>query len=228
MRWWLPCTFVVLGFVGTGPAFGQLGALIYSQAPNRAFGFASDTAFVNESGQIEGSVYADRFSVATPSSIGQLVWYGIYGPQFGPIQVPPASESFRVRFYDQDGSFPPTLPPAGLLYEFNVSNPARTETGFGVGAGFPEIRFVVTLPAPFLVQSNTPYWLEVAQVGEPESYFRWESSTGGERAFQYPIGSAWQLAGGGQLAYELRVPEPGSGVLVGLVGLMLRRRGKWA
>jgi len=208
-----------------GPAFGQLGALIYSQPPNRAFGFTSDTAFQNDGGQIQGSIYADRFSIATDRSIGQISWFGLYGSQFGPIQDPPSDEAFRIRFHDQHGTFP-SSPPDDVLYEELFSNPLRDPTGFFVSGGFPEYRFVVNLSKRFEVLASKLYWLEISQVGEPSSYFRWESSSGGERAFQFPVGSAWQISGGGQLAYELRVPEPGSGVLVGLVWLILRRRGK--
>ncbi len=219
---------VVVLSVG-GPAFGQLGALIYSQAPNRLGGFYSDTAYTNELGQLDGSIFADRFLLNQSSVVSPLRWWGIYGPQSGPIQIAPAHEEFRIRFYDQQGTFPPNLPPATVLYETTISNPLREETGFLVSGGFPEYRFTVSLAKPFVAETGVPYWIEISQQRDVSSLFRWEKANFGEYAVQYPLGTPWRTnQTGEQLAYELRVPEPGSAVLVGLVGLMLRRRGECA
>ncbi len=227
MRWWVTCTYVVLSALWARPAFGQLGALIYSQVPNRLFGFVSDSQFRDDFGQVQGSLYADRFSIQSGADIGQLVWYGHYGTQnqdFDPD--PPTSENFRIRFYSQGVSpFPIQQLPAEVLYDASSDQFARQFNGAFVN-GRREYKFVLTLPSLFSAQPGVPYWLEISQVGDVNSVFRWESSTGGERAFQFPLGSDWQLSTSGQMAYELRTPEPGSGVLVGLVGLILRRRGK--
>jgi len=213
----------MLFFAWAGPAFGQLGALIYSQAPNRNFAYLSDTQYVNDLGHADGVLRADRFQLTQAAQIGQLVWWGVYGPQFGPIQNPPFAESFRVRFYDQNGTFP-SLPPFDVLYEATLSNSVREETGVLISSGFPEYRFVVDLSSTFAAPANVPLWIEISQVGDLASTWRWETASGGEFATQYPIGDSWNVNGGGQLAYQLRVPEPGSGVLVGLVAMVMRWR----
>ncbi len=211
------------------PAFGQLGALIYRQQPNRNFGFVSDTLFRDDFGQVQGSLYADRFQVPAAASLGQLVWYGHYGtPDQGFDPEPPLIESFRIRIWSQVSSpFPIQQLPNEVLYETTSDDVHRELTGLLVFPGRREYRYLLDLPFTFSIQPGAPYWLEVAQIGDVNSVFRWESSTGGERAFQFPVGSAWQLSGGGQLAYELRVPEPGSIALMGLaVALVSRARGR--
>ena len=209
---------VILAFVAA-PAFGQLGPLIYSQNPNRLFGYSADTEFVDDFGQTIGQLVADRFVLSQPRRIGQIRWFGIYGSQFGPIQSPPAQEEFRIRFYDQQGTFPPNLPPASVLYETTFSNPLREETGLLVSGGFPEYRYTVELQTPFDAMGNTLYWLEITQLGIPSSRFRWENSSGGEYAVQFPVGSAWQTFSASQMAFELRVPEPFTGSLLALAAL---------
>ena len=210
---------VILAFIAD-PAFGQLGPLIYSQAPNRNFGFASDSLFRDDFGQIQGSLYADRFQVSAAAVLGQLVWYGLYGAQdqgFDP--EPPISESFRIRLFSQVNSpIPPLQLPADVLYETSTDAVFREFNGAFVN-GRREYRYILNLPMSFTIQPGTPYWLEISQIGDVNSFFRWESSTGGERAFEFPLGSTWQMATGGQLAYELRVPEPMTGSFVAVVVL---------
>ncbi|MCK6457703.1 MAG: hypothetical protein L6Q92_14380, partial [Phycisphaerae bacterium] len=67
--------------------------------------------------------------------------------------------------------------------------------------------------------------LEVSQVGDPFSTFRWEKSNGGEFAVQNPIGVPWILMTGfNQMAYELWTPEPATGALGVLAWMIVARR----
>ncbi|MCK6457867.1 MAG: hypothetical protein L6Q92_15215, partial [Phycisphaerae bacterium] len=74
------------------------------------------------------------------------------------------------------------------------------------------------------VAANTDFWLEVSQVGDPFSTFRWETSSGGELAVQAPMGNPWTLISPGQLAYELWTPEPTTGALGVLAWMIVARR----
>lgn len=203
------------------PAFGQLGPLIYSQAPNGNFGLVSDTAYTNDFGQPDGALRADRFQLAFSNEVGQILWFGHYGTQnqdFDPD--PPLTESFRIRFWSQVTTpFPIQQLPDEVLYESASEEVFRELTGSFV-AGRREYRYVLDLPSRFAVQGGTPYWLEIAQIGDLASAWRWETATGGEYASQYPIGSPWELHTIGQVAYQLRVPEPATGLLMALVGLV--------
>ena len=224
-------TLIVLAAVlgADRPAFGQLGPLIYSQLPNRNFAYASDTAILNDFGQLDSEINADRFSLFSAAEIKQFVWWGVYGPQLGPVQPPPTNESYRIRIYDQNGTFPPNLPPANILYEVTVANPLREETAFLVSGGFPEYRFVANLAQSIQLQGSTPYWLEISQLGDPQSYFRWETSPGaGALAYQHPEGTAWNV-GPGDVAYQLHIPEPLTGGMLALAVFseaLRRRRGR--
>lgn len=214
--------FSIASFVG--PAFGQLGPLIYSQAPDHLFALHSDTLFQDDFGQTIGELSADRFQLAsgTSNGIGQLVWFGHYGTQnqgFDPD--PPALESFRIRFYGQVNSpFPIQQLPSGVLYETSSDDVFRELTGGLVSPGRREYRYVLDLPSTFWAQSGTPYWLEISQAGDVASAWRWETARGGEYANQYPIGNPWALNSFGfQLAYQLRVPEPLTSSFMALVVL---------
>jgi hypothetical protein len=221
---WVPLAAMLAGGPAA-PAAEQLGPLVYSQPPNRLFGFGSDTAYIDDFGRLQSAIYADRFTLTQTHTIQQLVFYGFYGTQNqGYDPDPPASEAFIIRFYNERGVFPP-FPPADLLYEEIHADVTRTLTGF-LAAGRREYRYVVNLDQAFSASANTPYWVSIAQYEDPFSVFRWETSSGGELAFQFPIGSPWQLAGGNQLAYELRLPEPGCGALLfgGVLAAVSRRR----
>src|SRR5262245_55004333 len=76
------CLLISFSVLAT-PALGQLGPLIYSQSPNRLFGFSADTAFVDDFGQTTGQLVADRFVLSQSNSIGQIRWFGMYGGQSG-------------------------------------------------------------------------------------------------------------------------------------------------
>jgi hypothetical protein len=116
-----------------------------------------------------------------------------------------------------------------VLFEEIHADVTRTRTGFSV-AGSPvrrEYRYVVNLDQAFSAMGGTPYWISLLQYNDYSSTFRWETANGGEFAAQHPIGTPWQLFGGTQMAYELRVPEPGCGVLLlGAVVTAISRRSR--
>ncbi|MCK6457565.1 MAG: hypothetical protein L6Q92_13680 [Phycisphaerae bacterium] len=211
------------GLAAAQPASAQ-DVLLHAQSPSRTGGRPSDTLFFNDFSLPDGALYADRFRLSQSANIYKLVAWGFFGRRFEDLDPPPpVTETMRVRFYADAGGVP-----GELRYEEEFLNPPRVFTGFFVALGpaRKEYRYDVTLSAGFPVAANTDYWLEVAQIGDLSSRFQWEASNFGEYAFQYPLGAAWQsISGNGQLAYELRTPEP-SGVALFLMfaGLMRLRR----
>ncbi|MCK6457261.1 MAG: hypothetical protein L6Q92_12130 [Phycisphaerae bacterium] len=212
------------GLAAAQPAFAQ-DVLLHRQAPNRLGGISGDTAFYDDFGVLRGSIVADRFRLSAANTTHRVVFWAFYGNIDEDLDpVPPTVETIRVRFYVNAGGLP-----GELRYEEEFLNPPRVYTGFQV-FGLPtrkEYRYDVTLSAGFPVAANTDFWLEVSQVGDPFSTFRWEKSNGGEFAVQYPIGIPWNLVtGAGQFSYELWTPEPTTGALGVLAWMIVARRAR--
>lgn len=188
----------------------------HRQAPGRTFGVTSDTLWHTDSNVATSSLLADRFSVSESAVLCRVRFWGFYGSSLAQQPEPaPLIETMRIRIYDEVAGLPGTT-----LFENYVSNPSRSATGISIptGPNPPEYLFNAPLDACFSLESNTQYWIEIAQVGDIESRFRWENSnTPGEYAVQFPVGSAWSVTiGSGQMAYELWTPEPHTSALLGL------------
>jgi hypothetical protein len=193
-----------------------------------AGGPSSDTEFYEFIGPPEAwQLLADNVRVSESASIRHISWWGFYGGNFaGTSDPPPADEYMRVRFYtprSNDG-----LPDSSaILYEETFLNASRIATGRLIHGGSPEFRFDADLSVPFAMLANTVYWLEVAQIGDVDSTFRWIYTVGVLRdyAFLNSIVSDWHLNEGVSLAFQLStIPEPLTAALVGIVSLVLVRR----
>ncbi len=216
-------SLILFGCLSVVPV--QADTLLHRQAPGRTFGITSDTGFIDDANRQNSSLIADRFD-SLPLPVCRVVWWSFYGSSIAQEpEPPPANESIRVRIYANEAGLP-----GAVLSESAFVNPVRQATGFSIatGAGPLEYRYQVDLPNCYSTSAGSSYWLEVAQLGDVSSRFRWENSnTGGEFASQFPIGSPWRItAGSGQMAYELRTPEPTSGALMGFGLAYLLRRGK--
>jgi hypothetical protein len=217
--------YVALGWL-CAPAAGQVPMLLHRQPPGRTFGYASDTQFRDDFGRILSALYADRFELAAGGEVCRVVAWAFFGGSYEPFDPPPpASETLRVRFYDEAAG----LPGSELLSQ-TFDNPPRIFTGFTV-SGDPrrrEYRYEFHLSPCLAAAPGTAYWVEISQISDPDSIFRWEgSNTPGQYAVQFPIGAPWQVVtGSGQIAYELWTPEPTSLFLAGagVLGAVLRRR----
>lgn len=194
-----------------GSAAAQLEQVLHSQPPNRLFGYTSDTLVLDDFGNPTGQLIADRFVLNQTAEVTRASWFAFFGGMFELDPPPPATETVRVRFWSDAGGLPGVV-----LAEQSFENPSRTFTGFFVALSPArrEYRYNVPLSPGFTAQAGTAYWIEVAQIGDVNSRFRWENSNGGENAVQFPLGTPWRVTTEGQMAYELRTPEPASLLLI--------------
>ena len=228
---------------GPGELFGDPGGggprdleLVLDQVPHPYGGFGSDTEFPDGFGLPTWQRMADDVMLPTSSQIERVVWYGFFGGTFPPTGswYPPETETMRVRFLHAD-------PTAGLpdesnvLYEESFLNPFHEWTGRYVNLGSsmrPEYRYQVDLGLPVLLAEETEYWVEIVQVGDIESTFRWESSAGSTTPLAAINQSLpyWRYTQNNyNNAFQLwAIPEPSSLWFLSLMagGVLLCRRGR--
>lgn len=223
--WW-SCP-VWLSLASATPA-----GIVFEQLPNLGGGIGSDTAFYEVMGFPEvWQLVADNVQVSESAEIRRVTWWGFYGGNFDGTSDPPAGDEYmRVRFYaprSSDG-----LPDdSAVLYEETFLNASRAATGRFIFGGSPEFRYEANLGTSFVLQSSTVYWLEIVQLGDVDSTYRWEYGTGvvSGRANSNPIVPNW-VFNNGSFAFQLStIPEPQTAALIGVVALLLvRRRGESA
>ena len=204
--------------------------LLLDRQPYPFGGPASDTSVI-EFGIPEWQLAADDFRRASAASVGRIVWWGYYGSNFGQGAHPPSGdEIIRIRVHS---ARPGDNLPGDILYEETLTNPQKTATGrMIVGFPYPELRFQVDLATPLDIAPDTQYWLEVVQVGAPESFFVWENSVTPSTdgfAFYVYYEPDWRYTQASDigLAFQLwDVPEPASLTMLGLGFFYLARRRK--
>jgi len=135
----------------------------------------------------------------------------------------------RIRFYHarpSDG-----LPDEGsIVFEESFVNPSRTATGevIGLGPHPPEYVYEVSLATPVLLEADTPYWMEIAQIGDLESHFRWETGYGprnGVAGVNANVPNWGHIGINADNAYQLwAVPEPATASLILVASVLLARR----
>lgn len=187
--------------------------ILVDHRPTRRGGPAADTEFINMVGAPSWQQEADDFSLSSPSAIATITAWGFYDQD-----NPPVIETMRIRFYD---SRPGDGFPGNVLYEQEFSSFSREATGHIVADhdGLREYFYTFDLPAPVVLDAATPYWIELVQIGDVSTAFRWEASSGGDRSrvFINPFFPDWTPAGGADLAFQLfALPEPASFVLVSI------------
>lgn len=198
---------------------GAQAQFIVGHQPTLAGGPSSDTAFLLQ-GVPFAALTANRVQIAAPATAHWVRWWGFYHQD-----NPPAHEVMRIRILEPrpgDG-----LPGAVLLEELSAAT-IRTATGRRVSqAGEPrEYLYKLELAQPFALAPGVPYWIEIAQIGDITTLFRWETGFGGDgiRAVSEPGLNDWRPVPG-DVAFELLVPEPTSVLmLAGVLGVMTRRR----
>lgn len=186
--------------------------VIFEQSPLNVGGYAGDLDFITDSNQEIWQLVADDFQTTQSESVHRVSWYGFYGGTFtGSTQPPVGDETMRVRFYrprPSDGF------PGVVAFEETFLNPTRTATGryVLVGAYRLEYSYFVDLATDFPVDSNSKYWLEISQVDDVNSHFRWEISSGTGTplvANNDALGDWTASLAGENLAFGLStIPEP--------------------
>lgn len=196
--------------IGAAPVFADI---VVQQLPYQGGGPASDTLFRNQLNQVVWQQEADNILLSSPAIVRQVSWWGFYGGSGAPVTPPPPVETMRIRFYGArlgDG-----LPDDGnILLEELHTNALRAATGILMNIeGRPaEYRYQINLTTPIELDATTLYWLEIVQVGDVDSAFRWETGFGAVNghAFQNGGFGDWQQTSG-SFAFELStVPEPQS------------------
>jgi hypothetical protein len=205
--------------------------IVVNHPPLNSGGPAADTEFINSSNDPSWQQLADDFQVSQDAVVRRISWWGFYGSSsLEEIEPPPATETMRARIYGARAS--DGLPDdANILFEESFFNPSREATGriVFVGPGPPEFKFEVDLISPFAIEAGAPYWLEIGQVEDFGSLFRWEFSpgTGTPFAFTNPFVSDWESAAPltSNLAFELStIPEPSAFFYCSLLLSMWGRR----
>lgn len=191
----------------------RVGIVVDQQPTIVAGGPSSDTAFFELIGLPETwQLLADNVQVNESATVRQVTWWGFYGGNFDGSTDPPVGDEYmRVRFYaPRPGDGLPDS--SSILFEETFRNATRTATGRVIFGGSPEFRYEAELSTSFLLQANTPYWLEMAQLGDVDSTFRWEYAFGviAGHAFSNPAVPDWQFVNS-SFAFQLSsVPEPSS------------------
>ncbi|MEE8170921.1 MAG: PEP-CTERM sorting domain-containing protein [Phycisphaerae bacterium] len=212
----IPRLLLVLLLMPAALVRAQGAGVVVDHPPSQAGGPAADTEYLNSFGDQRWQLLADDIFLSSLATIRQVKWWGFYDQD-----NPPASESFRVRFYD---ARPSDGLPGNILFEEAFLNPSRTMTGeiISVGIGPHEYFYEVDLVTPFAADASTPYWIEVTQLGDVSTLFRWETSAADLSGFAFMNTdfADWTDPGAvSDLAFQLStIPEP-STVLLLMIGM---------
>jgi hypothetical protein len=199
------------------------GEIIVDQRPDQYGGYASDTDFYDsllhrEFWQRE----ADNILLDRDANISHLRWWGFYGGDDNPVTPPPVPETVRVRVM---GARPGDGLPdeSSVLFTQDFLNPGRMPTGrilVAVGGQPAEQVYDIDFNPPIPLFTGVPYWLEVMQLDDFNSAFRWEQGVGlvNGHAFENPLSNGW-YASEGSFGFQLSsIPEPSSVVLTVIGG----------
>ncbi|RIK62031.1 MAG: hypothetical protein DCC65_18010 [Planctomycetota bacterium] len=218
---------MVFVFVALGCTSASRAGLILEQSPVRVGGPAADTLFRDQFGLIGWQLLADNVQFDDPQTIRRIGWWGFYGGSGTPTTPPTGTETMRIRAYaPRPGDMLPDS--NNILYETEFTNHSRIATGeiIEVGGVPPEYYYQVDLPNPLRLEADTLYWLEIVQVGDISTRFRWETAGGQQVGLAYLNDHIldWQFTSD-SLAFQLwRVPEPGTLPVALIIALLISRR----
>ena len=197
--------------------------VVFDQQPTLSGGPLADTLALDELGYEMWEQGADNIRLSQAATIRRVNWRGFYGVSGQSHQPPPGDETMRIRFY---AARPGDGLPGGLLLEQSFLNPPRVPTGSEVLAEVraPEYLYQADLSTPIALSANTIYWLEVVQVGDVNSTFRWESGYGlvSCRAFVSDSIPNWTSVSGSYAFQLSTLPEPATIALLACAALIVR------
>ncbi|QOJ04322.1 MAG: PEP-CTERM sorting domain-containing protein [Planctomycetia bacterium] len=210
-----------------GPAAAMGQVMVFNQPRHPVGGPGADTSFIDDGGNSIWQQVADDIILGQDATIGRIKWFGFYGGTFTGSTQPPTTQTMRIRFYD---SRPGDGLPGVILFEESIVDPLRIPTGAVIPLPLAPIeqRFEVDLMTPFDMLAGVQYWMEIVQLADINSHYRWEYSLGNQTpyAFLNPNVNDWRRTStGANVAFELwTVPEPSSVLLVlGALALTLTR-----
>lgn len=191
--------------------------VVVDHQPLNTGGLGSDTELIDMFGNPAWQRVADDFQLSAAEPIGSIRWWGFYN-----LDNPPASEMFRIRVYGARAS--DGLPDEGnIVFQEQVNDPSRVYTGrqIATGVGPKEYLYTFELPTAVQIVGDTKHWLEIIQLGDLSTAFRWEFSVA-ENNGQAFINAAtvdWRLTStsgfNADTAYQLiAVPEPATSTLI--------------
>jgi hypothetical protein len=178
----------------------------------------NDTAYPFDSQLADDFMFTDMGYFVT-----DVHWKGGFwnGTPINPID-------FNIYFYADDGTGQPTQPGTELA-QYNFQDVLGTDDG----AGF--LDYSVDLPTPFTANAGETYWVAIQWEGLFPPQWGWAASLNGVVDYGSPalqgfplLGTPyWSDPGYGDAYWQLTgvpIPAPASAALLGLGGLMLRRR----
>ena len=172
---------------------------------------------------------ADDFVLfgAAPVKVGAVQWWGQYRTSNAAV----ALDDFRIRVFADDGRGLDHLPTGAPLFERELHNILRGDTGISGSNAFNVFEYLATFPTFELAPGR--YWLSIVDdtTGDATSSWYWARSDGaaGDERVRNGDGDGWSQdgAGPGTLAFAL-MPEPGAAAegLAALVAIAVLRRAR--
>jgi len=123
-----------------------------------------------------GAQIADNFQFASDVTLSDISWWGSYDP------VVPASESFTVRIFADNGS---GLPQVTSLYEANYSGNGDSSDGL-VDAFFEPV-FRYDLGVSWLLSGGQDYYLSVFNNDDTNDWYWLEGLTGDDTGWSRSV-----------------------------------------
>jgi MYXO-CTERM domain-containing protein len=188
---------------------------VFSQLPDGINGY-----FADSTGSFPAQRVADDFSLGAGTTIRSLTFWGGYFPHQASIP----DDDFTLTLYSDGGGIP-----GGVIHSTSLSALSRTDTGIDL-FGTDEYIYNANLTTPVAVSGSTTYFLSITNntgLGAFGASWFWETGTGhGLLTFSADGGGTWSAFGGDQafILSSKAVPAPGAIALLGLVGLVSRRR----
>lgn len=197
------------------------GQVLIQHLPTQVGGPASDTEF-DFLGSPLWQQLADEIYFSQDSLLSRVDWWGFYNDD-----NPPLTETMRIRIYE--ARLGDSLPDeTSIVLDTSVTDPFRIATGEQVAVGIGPAEFLYShhFKDPILLQADTLYWLEIVQLGDITTAFRWEVGTDpliSGHAFKNPITVDWTHTVNtvSDQAFVLyAVPEPSVAMLLALGGVL--------
>lgn len=189
--------FIVTALLSCLVSFPTVAAVLFSNGePDPAAGavasnFGHDPEYEYQS--------ADDFILASPSTISQVRWWGIYQGS----NVPLEPDVFTLKIFADAGGLPSVIP----IYEEQLARVRRQKTG-DISGGYDVYEFNTSL-RPHLDLPAGTYWLSIVEdVDVEELGVAWlwslNSNSAGNHAYRFVDDTAWAAQHPFKLAFEIK------------------------